>query len=105
MGSSFAVAVVSWTWHQFIARIASWRVLRAGEVLVFHTRSIVILDEGQTHLCLTESIMKAGHGKGGARRPAIKFPGLVKKLEQAAAKKSEQERPAYPGQIISKKRP
>jgi hypothetical protein len=52
-----------------------------------------------------ESIMKAGQGKGGARRPAIKFPGLVKKLEQAAAKKSEQERPAYPGQIISKKRP
>jgi hypothetical protein len=50
--------------------------------------------------------MKAGQGKGGARRPASKFPGLVKKLEQAAAQKSAQERPAYPGQIILKtKRP
>ena len=60
---------------------------------------------GKFILCCTESMMKAGQGKGGARRPAIKFPGLVKKLEQAAAQKSVQERTAYPGQIISKKRP
>ena len=33
-----------------------------------------------------ESIMKVGPGKGGEKKPA-KFPGLVKKLEEAAAKK------------------
>jgi hypothetical protein len=75
-------------------------------MLVCFARSVVILDGGKLTLRLTESMMKAGQGKGGARRPASKFPGLVKKLEQAAAQKSAQERPAYPGQIILKtKRP
>jgi hypothetical protein len=75
-------------------------------MLVCNARSVVLLDGGKLNLCLrlTESIMKAGQGKGGARRPVIKFPGLVKKLEQAAAQKSIQERPAYPGQIILKKK-
>ena len=36
---------------------------------------------------LKESIMKVGPGKGGDKK-GVKFPGLVKKLEEAAAKKA-----------------
>lgn len=34
-----------------------------------------------------ESIMKVGPGKSGDKK-SVKFPGLVKKLEEAAAKKA-----------------
>lgn len=37
---------------------------------------------------LKEFIVKSGQGKDGAKKPAMKFPGLVKKLQAEAAKKA-----------------
>ncbi|HLQ47069.1 MAG TPA: hypothetical protein VK137_20165 [Planctomycetaceae bacterium] len=37
--------------------------------------------------------MKGGQGQGGAKKPSVKFPGLIKKLEQAAAKKAPKNEP------------
>ena len=52
--------------------------------------------------------MKSGQGKDGAKKPAMKFPGLVKKLQEEAAKKApkgEQNSSAFPnGSGMGKKR-
>jgi len=37
---------------------------------------------------LKEFIVKSGQGKDGAKKPGMKFPGLVKKLQAEAAKKA-----------------
>jgi hypothetical protein len=44
--------------------------------------------------------VKSSQGKDGAKKPAMKFPGLIKKLQAEAAKKApkgEQGGTAFPG--------
>ena len=41
--------------------------------------------------------MKSGQGKDGAKKPVVKFPGLVKKLQAEAAKKAPKGRPRWLG--------
>ena len=58
---------------------------------------------------MKEFIVKSGQGKDGAKKPVMKFPGLVKKLQAEAAKKApkgEQGGSAFPGgSILGKKKP
>ena len=53
--------------------------------------------------------MKSGQGKDGAKKPVMKFPGLVKKLQAEAAKKApkgDQGGSAFPnGSGLGKKKP
>lgn len=61
------------------------------------------------HQDFKEFIVKSGSGKDGAKKPAMKFPGLIKKLQAEAAKKApkgEQGGSAFPnGMGLGKKKP
>ena len=72
-------------------------------------RAVIVPPRYRHNSDLKEFAVKSGQGKDGAKKPMVKFPGLVKKLQAEAAKKApkgDQGGSAFPyGSGMGKKKP